>query len=219
MSKKPMLDSFDLHSQEETWRVFRIMSEFVEGFETLSKVGKAITVFGSARLKPNNKYYKIAEETTYLLAKEGYSIITGGGPGIMEAANKGAARAKGISIGLNIELPTEQKPNPYINELLEFRYFFIRKVMFVKYAKAFIIFPGGFGTMDELFESLNLIQASRIEKFPVIIVGGNYYKGLIDWLRQMVLKDCCISGHDLDLFKVVETAGEVVREIKSFYKK
>jgi uncharacterized protein (TIGR00730 family) len=204
-------------STEETWRVFRIMAEFVEGFELLSRIGRAVSIFGSSRLKPQDKYYKIAEETSRLLAKEGFAIITGGGPGIMEAANKGAKKAKGISIGLNIQIPSEQKPNDYIDILLDFRYFFVRKVMFVKYAKAFVIMPGGYGTFDELFESLNLVQTKRIEKFPVILVGCEYWNGLIDWLKDAVVKRGCISKSELDIFKIVDTPKEVAEEIKKFY--
>lgn len=206
-------------SSEETWRVFRIMAEFVEGFEVLSKLGKAVSIFGSSRLKPQDKYYKIAEETAYLLAKEGFGIITGGGPGLMEAGNRGARRAKGLSIGLNIQIPSEQKPNKYIDTLLDFRYFFVRKVMFVKYAKAFVILPGGYGTLDELFESLNLIQTQRIDKFPVVLVGSDYWNGLIEWLRNKVLKEKCIDESELDIFKIVDNPQDVVSIIKKFYAK
>jgi uncharacterized protein (TIGR00730 family) len=203
---------------EETWRVFRIMAEFIEGFETLSKVGRAISFFGSSRLKPEDKYYKIAVQTAYLLSKAGYAIITGGGPGAMEAANKGARKARGKSIGLNIQIPREQKPNKYVDLLLDFHYFFCRKVMFLKYGKAFVILPGGFGTMDELFESLNLIQTQRVEKFPVVLIGSDYWEGLIDWLKAMVLKRRCISRSDLDIFSIVDTPEEVVSTIKNFYR-
>jgi uncharacterized protein (TIGR00730 family) len=203
----------------DPWRVFRIMSEFVEGFEVLSKIGKAVSIFGSSRLRPNSKYYKLAEEIAYLLAKEGYSVITGSGPGLMEAANKGTKRAKGTSIGLNIHIPSEQKPNPYVDLLLEFRYFFVRKVMFVKYAKAFVILPGGYGTLDEFTEALNLIQTERIPKFPVVLFGSNYWKGMLDWLKNMVLKNGNISREDLDIFTVVDTPKEVVAIIKKFYKR
>ena len=206
-------------TREETWRVFRIMSEFVEGFETLSKLGKAVSVFGSSRSKQGSKYYKLAEQIAYQLAKEGYAIITGSGPGLMEAANKGAKRAKGLSIGLNIQIPSEQKPNKYVDVLLDFRYFFVRKVMFVKYAKAFVIMPGGFGTLDELFESLNLIQTGRIEKFPVILIGKDYWKGMNDWLHYMVLKIGNISRKDLEIFKVTDDPKEVVKIINRFYGK
>ncbi len=206
-------------TREETWRIFRIMSEFVEGFEVLSKVGKAVSVFGSSRMDPENKYCKLAEKITSLLTKEGFAVITGGGPGIMEAANKGARRSKGMSIGLNIQIPEEQKPNHYIDILLDFRYFFVRKVMFVKYAKAFIIMPGGFGTFDELFESLNLIQAKRIKKFPVILVGRDYWHGLVSWFKSRVLDEGCISKEDLKIFTVVDTPEEVMEALKGFYGK
>ncbi len=206
-------------TSEDPWRIFRILSEFVEGFEELSQIGKAVTIFGSARTPANNKYYKLAEEIAYLMAKEGYAVITGSGPGIMEAANKGARRAKGHSIGLNIELPMEQKANPYVDTLIEFRYFFIRKVMFVKYAKAFIIMPGGYGTLDEFTEAINLIQTERIPRFPVIIFGKEYWKGMLGWLRGTVLKNANISKGDLDLFKLTDDPKEVVRIIKNFYEK
>ncbi|MCM8793215.1 MAG: TIGR00730 family Rossman fold protein [Candidatus Omnitrophica bacterium] len=203
---------------EEPWRIFRIMAEFVEGFEVLSKVGSAVSVFGSSRLKPNSPYYKMAEELAYLLAKNGYAVITGGGPGIMEAANKGAKRAGGKSIGLNIDVPIVQKPNPYVGELINFKYFFCRKVMFVKYAKAFVIFPGGFGTMDELFEALTLIQTKRISAFPIILVGKSYWKGLITWLRDTMYREDCIEKDDLGLFKIVDSSADALSIIKKFYK-
>jgi len=206
-------------THEETWRIFRIMAEFIEGFELLAKIGKAIPIFGSARLKPQSRYYKIAEEIAYLLSKAGYAIITGGGPAIMEAANKGARLAKGVSVGLNIELPAEQTPNKYIDVALHFRYFFVRKVMFVKYAKAFIIMPGGYGTFDELFESLTLVQTKRIDKFPIILVGSKYWKGMVDWLKQTVLESDCITQADFNIFKIVDTPKEAVAAIKNFYGK
>ncbi|MFH0790662.1 MAG: TIGR00730 family Rossman fold protein [Candidatus Omnitrophota bacterium] len=206
-------------THEDTWRMFRIMSEFVEGFEVLSQVGKAVSIFGSSRSKPDNKYYKLAEEIAYLLAKAGFAIITGGGPGIMEAGNKGAKKAKGLSVGLNIQLPMEQRANEYIDTLLEFRYFFVRKVMFVKYAKAFVIMPGGYGTLDEFFEATNLIQTERIGRFPVVLFGGEYWHGLVKWLHDEVLKNGNISKYDLDIFKIADTPAEVVKIIKDFYKK
>jgi uncharacterized protein (TIGR00730 family) len=207
----------DDFTQEDPWRVFRIMSEFVEGFEVLSKVGKAVSIFGSSRTKPGTKYYKLGEEIAYLLAKEGYAIITGSGPGLMEAANKGARRAKGKSIGLNIQLPTEQKPNKYVDMLLDFRYFFVRKVMFVKYAKAFVILPGGYGTLDECFEAINLVQTSRIEKFPVILFNREYWKGMVDWLKDKVVREGCVYGNELNIFTIADTPKEVVAAIKKFY--
>lgn len=216
MTKK---NSQDVLLFEDPWRVFRIMSEFVEGFDVLSKIGKAVSIFGSSRLKPENKYYKLAEEIAYLLAKEGYAVITGSGPGLMEAANRGTKRGRGKSIGLNIQIPNEQKPNPYVDLLLDFRYFFVRKVMFVKYAKAFVILPGGYGTLDELTEALNLIQTERIPKFPVILFGSEYWQGMVDWMKTKVLKNGNISKEDLDIFTVVDKPKEVVRVIKKFYKK
>ncbi len=206
-------------TREDPWRVFRIMSEFVDGFEVLSQVGKAVSIFGSSRTKPNDKYYKLTEETAYLLSKAGYAIITGSGPGMMEAGNRGAKRAGGLSIGLNIQMPLEQKPNKYIDTLLDFHYFFVRKVMFVKYAKAFVIVPGGYGTLDELFEAINLIQTKRIQEFPVIILGSDYWKGMIDWLRTKVLEHGCIYKDELKIFTVVDTPQEVVKVIKKFYAK
>jgi len=203
---------------EEPRRIFRIMAEFVDGFEVLSSLGKAVSIFGSSRLPVSNKYYKMAEEIAYLLAKEKYAIITGSGPSIMEAANKGARRAKGYSIGLNIQLPLQQRPNPYVDTLLDFRYFFIRKVMFVKYAKAFVIMPGGYGTLDEFTEAINLISTDRIPKFPVIVVGSEYWKGMIDWLEKVVLSSGCISREDFKMFKVVDKPQEVVKIIRDFYK-
>ncbi|MCX5700660.1 MAG: TIGR00730 family Rossman fold protein [Candidatus Omnitrophica bacterium] len=209
----------DDFTQEDPWRVFRIMSEFVEGFEVLSKVGKAISIFGSARTKPDTKYYKLGEEVAYHIAKAGYAVITGSGPGLMEAANKGAKRAGGHSIGLNIHIPCEQKPNKYVDTLLDFRYFFIRKVMFVKYAKAFVILPGGYGTLDEFFEAINLIQTDRIPKFPVVLLNSEYWNGLLDWLKKTVLKEANISPEDLDIFTVVDDPKDVVKAIKKFYDK
>jgi len=206
-------------TKEDTWRIFRIMSEFVDGFETLSKIGKAVTVFGSARTKPDAQFYKLAEEVAYYIAKAGYAVITGSGPGLMEAANKGAQRAGGHSIGLNIHLPCEQKPNKYVDTVLGFRYFFVRKVMFVKYAKAFVILPGGYGTLDEFFEAITLIQTERIAKFPVILFNRQYWKPLIEWLKQTVYLHGNIDQADLDLFIVVDEPKEVARAIKKFYAK
>jgi len=206
-------------TREDTWRIFRIMSEFVEGFEVLSQVGEAVSIFGSSRSKPSSKYYKSGEEIAYLLAKEGYAIITGSGPGLMEAANRGTRRAGGKSIGLNIQIPSQQKPNKYVDLLLDFRYFFVRKVMFVKYAKAFVILPGGYGTLDEFTEALNLIQTERIAKFPVVLFGRDYWEGMLDWLRDKVVKNGCISKDELKLFTIVSTPKEVVSAIKMFYEK
>ena len=201
---------------EESWRVFRIMAEFVEGFEELSRVGKAVTIFGSSRTSPKDPYYKKAVEMGRLLAKAGYAVITGSGPGIMEAANKGAKEGGGLSIGLNIEIPTEQKPNRYVDKLLSFRYFFCRKVMFVKYAHAFLIFPGGFGTIDEFFESITLIQTQRTPSFPVIMVGSDYWGGLINWMKEFLLKEGKISKSDMNIFQVIDEPKEIIKAVKGF---
>ncbi|MCB9771438.1 MAG: TIGR00730 family Rossman fold protein [Candidatus Omnitrophica bacterium] len=216
--KRKKIDN-ELTKMEDPWRVFRIMAEFVEGFDDMSKVGDAVSIFGSARTKKTDRYYKLAEKTTSLLVKEGFAVITGGGPGIMEAGNKGATEANGESVGLNIDLPFEQKSNPYVKTLINFHYFFCRKVMFVKYAKAFVIFPGGYGTLDELFESLTLIQTQRIERFPVILVGSQYWKGLLEWLRNTMAAEKNIDVKDLDMFTVVDTPEDVIKEIKNFYLK
>jgi uncharacterized protein (TIGR00730 family) len=206
-------------TQQDPWRVFRIMGEFVEGFEELSMIGPAVTVFGSARTKPKDKYYKIAEDIGYKLAKAKYAVITGAGRGIMEAANKGAKRAGGKSVGLNIDIPVVQKPNPYVTHLIDFRYFFCRKVMFVKYAKAFIVLPGGYGTLDEFFEAITLVQTQRIQPFPVILVGSDYWKGLIAWIKDALVKNGLIDKKEMGLFKVVDTSDHVIRIIRDFYKK
>ena len=199
---------------ENSWRLFHIMAEFVEGFEALSECHPAVSVFGSTRAKPGDPVYQRAERIGRLLAENKFSVITGGGPGVMEAANKGAAEAGGKSVGLNIQLPFEQKPNPYANIPLSFRYFFVRKVMFVKYAMAFIILPGGFGTMDELMESVTLIQTRRIRPFPVILVGTEYWRGFLDWMRGVVLREGKISPGDMDIFQLADEPEEVVRIIK-----
>ena len=206
----------------DSWQIFKIMSEFVQGFETMSKIGPCVSVFGSARTKPENKYYKQAEEIGYLLTQSGYGVISGGGPGIMEAANKGASRGEGKSVGLNIELPFEQSSNPYIDndKLINFDYFFVRKVMFVKYAQGFIVLPGGVGTLDELFEAITLIQTQKIGKFPIVLVGKTYWEGLLVWIKEVMLaKEQNISIEDLDLFNLVDTPAEAVDIINDFYKK
>jgi len=196
------------------------MSEFVDGFEELSDVKKAVAIFGSAQHKKATKrYYKTAENTAYLLAKNGYSIITGAGGGIMEAANKGAKRAGGDSIGLNILIPIAQKPNKYVTRLIDFKYFFCRKVMFAKYSKAFVVFPGGFGTMDELFEAITLVQTERMEPMPIILVGKEYWKGLISWIKNTFLPEGTIDKVDLKLFSVVNTPQEVRAAIDRFYRR
>lgn len=211
-----MQDDF---TREDTWRIFRIMSEFVEGFEVLSQAGKAVSIFGSSRINSGAVYYQQAEETAYLLAKEGYAVITGSGPGLMEAANKGARRAGGKSIGLNIHIPSEQKPNRYVDLLLDFHYFFVRKVMFVKYAKAFVIMPGGYGTLDEFFEAINLIQTERIARFPVVLFNTEYWGGLLEWLKEKALKKGTINEQDFALFTAVNDPKEAVVAIKRFYEK
>ncbi len=209
----------DLQMMEDPWRIFRIMAEFVDGFEELKNIGPAVSIFGSARTPAGTPYYRAAEKTAALLVKAGYAVITGGGPSIMEAGNKGAAEAGGKSIGLNIDLPFEQKSNPYINHLINFHYFFCRKVCFVKYAKAFVIFPGGFGTLDELSESLTLIQTERMEPFPVILFGSVYWKGLLDWFKGKVLEEGCIEAKDLKLIQVADKPEDVIKIIKQFYHK
>ena len=198
----------------ESWRMFHIMAEFVEGFEALGKYHPSVSIFGSTRVKPGDEVYEKAEHIGRLLAENGFGVITGGGPGVMEGANKGAASAGGNSIGLNIEIPQEQKPNPYANITLHFRYFFVRKVMFVKYAVAYIILPGGFGTMDELFEAVTLIQTHKIRPFPVILVGSNYWKGMLDWMKEVVLKEEKISPSDLEILQLIDEPAEIIKIIK-----
>lgn len=202
---------------DEPWRVFRIMSEFVDGFETLRSLGNAVTVFGSARFSSDSKYYQKASETAALFSKNGYAVITGGGHGIMEAANKGAKEAKGESVGLNIMLPMEQQQNEFITLPLEFRYFFVRKLMFVKYTKAFIVFPGGFGTLDEFFEIVTLIQTNKIESFPVILYGKEYWAGLLSWIKDKCLAEKTIDDFDLDLFKLTDDPNEILQIVNDFY--
>ena len=205
----------------DSWQIFKIMSEFVEGFESMSKIGPCVSVFGSARTLPENKYYKTAEEIGFLLTLKGYGVITGGGPGIMEAANKDAKRGGGKSVGLNIELPFEQSHNDFIDndKILNFDYFFVRKVMFVKYAQGFIVLPGGVGTLDELFEAITLIQTGKIGKFPIVLVGHSYWNGMINWIKATMLElEKNISASDLDLFSVVDTPEEAVEVIEEFYK-
>jgi hypothetical protein len=213
MEKQYLVDSL---STEESWRIFRIMAEFVESIEVLSKVRNAVTIFGSARVKPEDKYYQMAEDLGRLLAKSGFAVITGGGPGIMEAANKGAAEAGGQSLGMNIRLPFEQKPNPYANIQIDYKYFFIRKVMFVKYAMAYVILPGGYGTMDELFEALTLIQTKRVKSFPVILMGRDYWQGLLDWLKNSMLENDMILPFDLEMIHIIDDPEEVVKHINKY---
>jgi uncharacterized protein (TIGR00730 family) len=204
----------------DSWATFKIMSEFVSGFEIMSRIGPCVSIFGSARTKPENKYYKLAEEIAARLAKVGFGVITGGGPGIMEAANKGAHEAGGKSVGMNIELPFEQMHNSYIDrdKSIFFDYFFVRKVMFVKYSQGFIAMPGGFGTLDELFEALTLIQTNKVARFPVVLVGSLYWKGMLDWIRNtMGEQEHNINPEDLELFTVVDSAEEAVNYILDYY--
>ena len=214
--RQDMMDILD-KPVKDLWRIFRIMAEFVEGFDELASVGPAVSFFGSARVKPKNKFYKLAEKTAFEISKAGFTVITGGGSGIMEAANKGAAEAGGRSIGLNIELPLEQVPNEYQNFSLQFRYFFCRKVMFLKYAHGFIVFPGGYGTMDEFTEALVLIQTLRQAYFPVILMGSEYWQELINWMNEKMLKEHKhISPEDLDVFTVLDEPKEAVKVIVDF---
>ena len=211
MEKQFIVDDIKLG---EAWRLFKIIGEFVEGVEALHDIGPAVSFFGSARTKQGDAYYKIAEKTAALFAKNDFAVITGGGGGIMEAANKGAAEAGGTSVGLNITLPFEQKPNPYANISIEFKYFFIRKVMFVKYATAYIIFPGGLGTLDELFEAVTLIQTHRIRPFPLILVGTAYWSGLIRWIREQLLDNKMILPEDMDILKIMDDPQEILKTVK-----
>jgi uncharacterized protein (TIGR00730 family) len=204
----------DALTKDDTWRMFNIMAEFVEGFDVLPEVYPAVTIFGSSRAHRNSNHYKTTERIARLLVENQFNVISGGGPGVMEAANKGAAEAGGKSVGLHIHLPNEQRPNKYANVRLDFKYFFIRKVMFVKYAVAYVIIPGGFGTLDELFEALTLIQTKRIKSFPVVLLGSSYWKGLVGWMKDMVLQERCISPSDLDIFSLVDTPEEAVGIIK-----
>lgn len=207
---------------KDSWQIFKVMAEFVEGFEKMSKIGPCVSIFGSARTKPDNKYYQMAIDIAQKLTEHGFGIITGGGPGIMEAGNQGAHKGKGKSVGLNIELPFEQHYNPWIDKdkNLHFDYFFVRKVMFTKYAQGFIVLPGGFGTLDEFFEAITLIQTLKIAKFPIVLVGVSYWQGLIDWIKNTMLEvERNINPEDLDLFKLVDTTDEAVQVILDFYSK
>jgi len=204
----------------DSWAIFKIMGEFVEGYEKMSRIGPCVSIFGSARTKPNTKYYTLAQEIAESIVNAGYGVITGGGPGIMEAGNKGAHLAEGTSVGLNIDLPFEQHDNPYIDsdKSLDFDYFFVRKVMFVKYSQGFVVMPGGFGTLDELFEAMTLIQTNKIEKFPIIMVGTEFWEGLMSWVKTTVLEKFeNISATDLDLFHLVDTKDEVIEILDAFY--
>lgn len=207
----PRQDEF---TRTDTWRVFRIMGEFVEGFDDLATVTRGVSIFGSARTPADNPYYAASQETAALLARAGFTVITGGGPGIMESANRGAFEAGGVSVGCNIELPFEQSPNPYQTRSLKFKYFFVRKTMFIKYSNAFVIFPGGFGTLDELFEALTLIQTRKINNFPVILFGAEFWRGMLDWLEGTILKSKYISPEDRGLLHVTDSPSEVVDIIR-----
>ena len=205
----------------DSWHIFKILSEFVEGFEKLASIGPCVSIFGSARTKPEDPFYELAAKIAFKLVKRGYGVITGGGPGIMEAANKGAQRAKGKSVGLNIELPFEQGANPYIDsdKLISFKYFFVRKVMFMKYSQGFIVLPGGFGTCDELFEALTLIQTQKIAHFPIVLVGKEYWKDIDKWFKDVMLKNKNINADDINLYEFAETSEEAIDIIDNFYKK
>ncbi|WP_188050641.1 TIGR00730 family Rossman fold protein [Flavobacterium sp. GP15] len=206
----------------DSWAIFKIMAEFVNGYETMGRIGPCVSIFGSARTKADSPHYILAEKIAYKISKAGYGVITGGGPGIMEAGNKGAHLGGGTSVGLNIELPFEQHFNPYIDgdKNLNFDYFFVRKVMFVKYSQGFVVMPGGFGTMDELFEAITLIQTKKVAKFPIILVGTSFWSGLLDWIKTVLVEnELTVSPEDLNLFKIVDTAEEVVEILDKFYKK
>lgn len=205
----------------DSWSVFKIMAEFVEGFEKMARIGPCVAIFGSARTNPKHDYYRLTEEIAYLLTKKGFGIITGGGPGIMEAGNKGAHFAGGKSVGVNIDLPFEQKSNPFVDpdKNIEFDYFFVRKVMFMRYSQGYIVLPGGFGTMDELFEAITLIQTQKLVKFPIVLVKKSYWQGLLNWINERMLEEGNIGKEDLDIFQVVDTAEEAVKIIEDFYNK
>lgn len=222
MRKEPHTKGWNEIKTNDSWAIFKIMGEFVNGFEKMSAIGPCVSIFGSARTKPNHEYYKLAERIAKKIVEAGYGVITGGGPGIMEAGNKGAHLGGGTSVGLNIELPFEQHDNPYIDhdKNLNFDYFFVRKVMFVKYSQGFVVMPGGFGTLDELFEAITLIQTNKIAKFPIILVGKDFWGGLFDWIKATLLeKYHNVSPGDLDLIKIVDTEEEVIDVLDSFYKK
>ncbi len=221
-AKKVKQKNWNEIKSNDSWQIFKVMSEFVEGFEKMNKIGPSVTIFGSARTKKEALHYKQAQKIAKKLAQSGYGIISGGGPGIMEAANRGAQKGKGASAGLNIVLPFEQEANPYIDadKLVDFNYFFVRKVMFVKYAQAFVVMPGGFGTLDEFFEAITLIQTKKIEKFPIILFDTNYWNGLIEWIKTKLRDEYqYISPNDLDLIQTTDDIDEVVRIIDKFYKK
>ena len=211
-----------IEKSHDSWSVFKIMGELVEGYEKLSQLGPCVSIFGSARTKPDNKFYKETVEISESIVKLGLGVITGGGPGIMEAANKGAQKAGGVSVGLNIDLPHEQMPNPFIDsdKVIDFDYFFVRKVMFVRYAQAFVVMPGGFGTLDEFFEAITLIQTHKIERFPVILYGSEFWSGCIEWIKNIVCKKFNnVSDYEMFLFEVVDSKNEIIEILKKFYDK
>ncbi|TNE70893.1 TIGR00730 family Rossman fold protein [bacterium] len=211
--------NYEGNFEKDIWRVFKIMSEFVEGYDRLYKIGPCVSVFGSARLKDGSEYYELARVTSKKLAEAGFGVITGGGPGIMEAGNRGAKDAHGKSVGLCITLPFEERPNPYVDPLYHFRfdYFFARKVMFVKYAQGFVVFPGGFGTLDEVFEALTLVQTKKIKPIPVILMGTHFWSGLVDWMKNTLLENGTISEQDFDLFHVTDDPDDAINHLKRFY--
>lgn len=219
MKKGQNLKNWHEIKANDSWALFKIMSEFVEGYETMAKIGPCISVFGSARTQEDHPHYQMAVEVAEKIVEAGYGVITGGGPGLMEAANRGAKNALGVSVGLNIDLPFEQFPNPYIDndKLINFQYFFVRKVIFVKYAQGFIVMPGGFGTLDELFEAITLIQTNKITRFPIVLVGKSFWGGLMDWIKDTLLREAYISDEDLFLFDLVDTPEEAVAKINEFY--
>ena len=218
---KPKSLNWHQHKTQDHWMIFRVISEFVEAFDSLESIGPCVSIFGSAQTNPDHSDYKLTVDISEAIVKLGFGIISGGGPGIMEAANKGASQANGTSVGLHIELPAEQISNPYIDKdrLIAFRYFFTRKVMFVKYAQGFVVLPGGFGTLDEFFEAVTLIQTQKINRFPIILVGSEYWKGLVKWMEGVLEKTGKIGTDDLQLFSIVDTADQVIAELKGFHKK
>ncbi|MAW66054.1 MAG: TIGR00730 family Rossman fold protein [Flavobacteriales bacterium] len=223
---KKIIDAFSERNWNEiktndSWAIFKVISEFVEAFEKMGRIGPCVSIFGSARTKETDKYYILAEDLAYKITQHGYGVITGGGPGIMEAANKGANRGGGKSVGLNISLPFEEYSNPYIDsdKKIDFDFFFVRKVMFVKYAQGFVVLPGGFGTLDELFEAITLIQTKKIGKFPIVLVGKEFWGGLVDWIKNTLLNNGKISSKDLDLFHLVDSSDEALKIINDFYTK
>lgn len=219
-NKNRPVDKFESDSNRDLWSIFKVMGEFVDGYDSLLRIGPCISIFGSARLKPGSMYYEMAVEVAASIADNGFGIITGGGPGIMEAANKGAFNQNGKSVGLGIELPKEQGVNRYVSPayIINFKYFFVRKVMFVKYAQGFIVFPGGFGTLDELFETLTLIQTEKIERIPIVLIGKEYWEGLVAWIKEKLVFDGYISESDLDLFYLTDSTEEAVKYVCDFYK-